>query len=112
MHWTKVSILCLLGTFFLVANKVSAQENSPYSRYGLGDLNNNQNTVNRGMGGVSQAYSDPQSVNFVNPASYYSLVLTTFDVGIEAVQNLLLIRELSLVPALEHSLTCSWGFHW
>ncbi|TWF44953.1 hypothetical protein FHW36_101879 [Chitinophaga polysaccharea] len=83
MHWTKVSILCLLGTFFLVANKVSAQENSPYSRYGLGDLNNNQNTVNRGMGGVSQAYNDPQAVNFVNPASYYSLVLTTFDVGIE-----------------------------
>ncbi|MGO4289349.1 hypothetical protein [Chitinophaga sp. RAB17] len=83
MHWTKVSILCLLGSFFLLANKAIAQDNSPYSRYGLGDLNNNQNTVNRGMGGVSQAYSDPQSVNFINPASYSSLLLTTFDVGIE-----------------------------
>jgi hypothetical protein len=83
MHWTKVSILCLLGTFFLLANKAIAQDNSPYSRYGLGDLNNNQNTVNRGMGGVSQAYSDPQSVNFINPASYSSLLLTTFDIGIE-----------------------------
>ena len=83
MHWTKVSILCLLGSLFLLANKAIAQDNSPYSRYGLGDLNNNQNTVNRGMGGVSQAYSDPQSVNFINPASYSSLLLTTFDVGIE-----------------------------
>ncbi|MFY0252816.1 hypothetical protein ACDQ55_02560 [Chitinophaga sp. 30R24] len=83
MHWTKVSMLCLLGACFLLANKAIAQDNSPYSRYGLGDLNNNQNTVNRGMGGVSQAYSDPQSVNFINPASYSSLLLTTFDVGVE-----------------------------
>ncbi|RBL93240.1 hypothetical protein DF182_11930 [Chitinophaga flava] len=66
-----------------MANNATAQDNSPYSRYGLGDLNNNQNTVNRGMGGVSQAYGDPQSVNFLNPASYSNLMLTTFDVGIE-----------------------------
>ncbi|WP_212001291.1 hypothetical protein [Chitinophaga sp. HK235] len=83
MHWTKVSILCFLVGLFLVANNATAQDNSPYSRYGLGDLNNNQNTVNRGMGGVSQAYGDPQSVNFLNPASYSNLMLTTFDVGIE-----------------------------
>ncbi|CAL1521341.1 hypothetical protein [Chitinophaga sp. MM2321] len=83
MHWTKVSILCFLVGLFLVANNAIAQDNSPYSRYGLGDLNNNQNTVNRGMGGVSQAYGDPQSVNFINPASYTNLMLTTFDVGIE-----------------------------
>ncbi|WP_106526799.1 hypothetical protein [Chitinophaga niastensis] len=73
----------MVGCLFLLANKAIAQDNSPYSRYGLGDLNNNQNTVNRGMGGVSQAYSDPQSVNFINPASYSSLLLTTFDIGIE-----------------------------
>ncbi|MBC9931410.1 hypothetical protein [Chitinophaga qingshengii] len=84
MHWTKVSILCFLVGFFLVANNATAQDNSPYSRYGLGDLNNNQNTVNRGMGGVSQAYGDPTSVNFINPASYSNLLLTTFDVGVEA----------------------------
>lgn len=84
MHWTKVSILCFLVGFFLVANNATAQDNSPYSRYGLGDLNNNQNTVNRGMGGVSQAYGDPTSVNFINPASYSNLLLTTFDIGVEA----------------------------
>ncbi|WP_143309718.1 hypothetical protein [Chitinophaga vietnamensis] len=83
MHWTKVSILCFLGALFLVANNATAQDNSPYSRYGLGDLNNNQNIVNRGMGGVSQAYGDPQSVNYINPASYSNLVLTTLDIGVE-----------------------------
>ncbi|UYQ92560.1 hypothetical protein MKQ68_20970 [Chitinophaga horti] len=35
------------------------------------------------MGGVSQAYSDFQSVNFTNPASYSNLKLVTYDVAIE-----------------------------
>lgn len=83
MHWKKISIVCCLGGCLGVANDVKAQENSPYSRYGLGDLYNVQNVVNRGMGGVSQAYSDFQSVNFVNPASYANLKLVTYDVAIE-----------------------------
>lgn len=59
--------ICLLS--FATA---SAQENSPYSRYGIGDLYPNQNIVNRGMGGLTAAYTDPsgQSINFNNPASY------------------------------------------
>ncbi len=51
----------------------TAQENSPYSRYGLGDLVPAQNIINRGMGGVAAGYSDEQSVNFVNPGSYGNL---------------------------------------
>ena len=47
-----------------------AQENSPYSRYGLGDVTPSTNIVNRGMGGLSAAYADPMSINFTNPASY------------------------------------------
>ncbi|RFS22414.1 hypothetical protein DVR12_11420 [Chitinophaga silvatica] len=73
----------MFGTIFLLANSVSAQDNSPYSRYGLGDLNNNQNAVNRGMGGISQGYNDAQAVNFINPASYHNLMLTTLDIGVE-----------------------------
>ncbi|MEI6947457.1 hypothetical protein V9K67_09715 [Paraflavisolibacter sp. H34] len=49
---------------------VFAQDNSPYSRYGLGNVVPNTNIVNRGMGGVSAAYSDVLSINFANPASY------------------------------------------
>src|SRR5688500_6333303 len=54
----------------IVTHKIAAQENSPYSRYGLGNTVPNTNVVNRGMGGVSAAFADPFSVNFNNPASY------------------------------------------
>jgi hypothetical protein len=47
-----------------------AQNNSPYSRYGLGDVVVGGNTTSRGMGGISAAYSDINSVNFNNPASF------------------------------------------
>lgn len=57
----------------LISTGAYAQENSPYSRYGLGDLTPNQNIVTRGMGGIAAGYSDYQSINFVNPASYGNL---------------------------------------
>lgn len=52
---------------------VAAQENSPYSRYGLGDIAPNHPIVTRGMGGIAAGFSDFQSLNFINPASYGSL---------------------------------------
>lgn len=60
-----------------------SQENSPYSRYGVGDVVPNQNVVNRGMGGIAAGYSDFQSLNFVNPASLGSVRSTVFDIGSE-----------------------------
>jgi hypothetical protein len=62
---------------------LQAQENSPYSRFGLGDILSSQNVINRSMGGLSIPYSDMQSVNFINPASYANLKLTTLDIGVE-----------------------------
>ncbi|MGB8192830.1 MAG: hypothetical protein WCF67_12960 [Chitinophagaceae bacterium] len=63
--------------------QLSAQENSPYSRYGLGDPVPTGNIVNRAMGGISAAYFDYQSINYLNPASYSKLRYTTFDLGFE-----------------------------
>ena len=72
-------------SFQLIANGfINAQDNSPYSRFGLGDQHPSSNIYNRGMGGISAAYSDPRvdgvndprngryypSINFSNPASY------------------------------------------
>ncbi|MBK7432827.1 MAG: hypothetical protein IPI66_02325 [Chitinophagaceae bacterium] len=65
----------------LVAN---AQENSPYSRYGLGDVVPNHNIFTRGMGGISAGVIDYQSINFTNPASLASLPVTIFDIAAEA----------------------------
>lgn len=75
------------ATFFLViilmGVSTQAQENSPYSRYGLGDIIPPQNILNRGLGGLSTAYADVQSVNFSNPASYSEIKLTTLDIGLD-----------------------------
>lgn len=63
--------------------QATGQINSPYSRYGLGDVYNARNVVNKGMGNIAAAFSDYQAVNFVNPASYSRLQTVTFDVGME-----------------------------
>ncbi len=73
----RIGILLLLGSA-----TVSAQENSPFSRYGLGDLVPTQHVINRGMAGISSPYIDAQSINFSNPASYSGLKVVTFDVGV------------------------------
>jgi len=84
--------LILLTAFF----SASAQENSPYSRYGLGDIVPNQSIDARGMGGLSAGYVDydkrfdlkdiypkSQTVNFLNPATYSKLRITSFNLGFE-----------------------------
>lgn len=56
----------------LAASPVFAQDNSPYSRYGLGDAVPSTSISTRGMGGIAAGYADPLSINFNNPASYGS----------------------------------------
>jgi hypothetical protein len=54
----------------LIYTSADAQTNSPYSRYGLGDVVQNHNIATRGMGSIAAGYSDFQNINFTNPASY------------------------------------------
>lgn len=72
------SAICFLTMISLYGNA----QNSPYSRFGLGDVFNSQNIANKAMGGVAEAYADGQTINFVNPASYGQLQLTTLSIGI------------------------------
>jgi hypothetical protein len=58
-----------------------SQENSPYSRYGIGNLVPQGNIVNRSMGGISAGYADPITLNYINPASYSRLLYSTLDIG-------------------------------
>lgn len=62
--------LFLFLSFSFSAFVLFAQDNSPYSRYGLGDVVPNTNIVNRAMGGITAGYSDFLSINFNNPATY------------------------------------------
>ncbi|MEO6582995.1 MAG: hypothetical protein ABIO05_01650 [Ferruginibacter sp.] len=65
--------------FFYTA--LFAQDNSPYSRYGLGDVSPGQNIINRSMGGISAGYADLFSLNFANPASLGNIRKAVFDLG-------------------------------
>lgn len=73
-------LLLGLGT----AAVAQPQDNSPYSRLGLGDLVNQQFAANLGFGGLTAAYADPFHTNIVNPASLASLRTTAFEVGLYA----------------------------
>lgn len=61
----------------------SNRENAPYSRFGIGEFRNGINPVMKGMGSISAAYSNPFSVNTDNPASYASILLTTYEGGLQ-----------------------------
>ena len=69
LHCFSLTIMVL---FLTTVEPVFAQDNSPYSRYGIGDLVPSTPINNRGMGGISAGYTDFLSVNFSNPASFSS----------------------------------------
>ncbi|MFT4533561.1 MAG: hypothetical protein ACJA1A_000902 [Saprospiraceae bacterium] len=76
---------------FLVIAQISAQTNgnSPYSRYGIGDLVDENFLHLRGMGSLGSSYVDGYHINIVNPASLASLRATAFDIGLSATRSTL-----------------------
>lgn len=79
----QVALLLLI----LIATSASAQTsgNSPYAQYGVGILKSPLLPQTRAMGGISAGIRKPggySNINLANPASYSSIDLTTFDVGI------------------------------
>ena len=66
--------------FVLVGFSLSAQNesNSPYSRFGLGDLQSFASATQSAMGGVGIASYNPLSINVSNPASYSSVFAQRF----------------------------------
>ncbi len=81
----KVSTALLLLSILPVLSY--SQINSPYSRYGVGNLVPQGSLSNRAMGGISAAMTDPTSLNTVNPASYGNLFYTNLDLGFEYIGN-------------------------
>lgn len=75
----KLSFVVFLLLIFFTA---SAQENSPFSRYGLGDPYPSQNIINRALGGIGSTYANGQSINLSNPAAYSELKIVTYDIGL------------------------------
>lgn len=82
---TTMKIAFKTAVFFLLFSPIAgfSQLNSPYSRYGVGNLLPQGNSTSRAMGGISAGISDPGSINTVNPASYGNLAYTTLDFALE-----------------------------
>lgn len=55
------------------------QANSPYSRFGVGDLLFPASTASQAMGGVGVSYYNPVGLNMTNPALLTANTLTVFE---------------------------------
>ncbi|WP_069659608.1 porin family protein [Arcticibacter eurypsychrophilus] len=77
-------IFVVCGSFSAYAQTTTG---SAYSKFGIGSLNGSLLPQSRAMGGISAGLRKPGSynnINLANPASYSSIRLTTFDVGLSS----------------------------
>jgi hypothetical protein len=88
IKYTRFFITLLLAVAAFSAHAQStATSSSPYSRYGIGDIDPQLMGQNIGMGGIAVATNKIgffNNINVVNPASYGAINLTTIDVGLYA----------------------------
>ncbi|ASU36132.1 hypothetical protein [Mucilaginibacter xinganensis] len=86
IKYTRFFIIILLAVSAVGAKAQStATTSSPYSRYGLGDIDPSLLPQSRGMGGIATAINkinNYNTINVQNPASYGFINYTTFDVGL------------------------------
>lgn len=73
--------------FFLFSIQLSIGQNntnSPYTRYGYGELIDSHSGEQKGMGGVALGFRKGSSINTINPASYSAVDTMNFmfDVGL------------------------------
>ncbi len=71
-------IVSLLLTSFYSSLYSQNNTDSPYSRYGYGNLTNPVNGMSRAMGGTSYGMRGNLQPNFMNPASYSAVDSMTF----------------------------------
>lgn len=78
-------IWALVVMLTVMVAETSAQSNSPYSIFGLGDIQNPAYGRSKGMGGVGIGLRLPNMLNVMNPASYSAVGNQSFifDAGIE-----------------------------
>jgi len=81
MNNKKTIFLSLILVFVYMGLIAQPKDNSPYSRFGLGDPVDNS-FVHLRSTGFAGAYYNPYQVNIVNPASNGYLKATVFDVGV------------------------------
>ncbi len=83
-YFLKGAVIALL--FCNTLSALTAQVvngNSPYSRFGIGDMEQQNNTAVQSMGGgVGVTYNNPFSFNVTNPASLGHLSMTAYELSL------------------------------
>ena len=72
------TLLVLLLTILSGAAVAQNNTNSPYTRYGYGDLVNQNFGNSKAMGGIAFGLRDGSQINPLNPASYTAIDSLTF----------------------------------
>jgi len=82
-HFKYLPVLFLF-LFINISVKSQIRISSPYSYYGLGELQLNHSVYNESMGGIKNAVRNPAFINVGNPASYSSFDTNSFvfDLGV------------------------------
>ncbi len=82
-------LLLIMSTATLLVNAqqtsftdIRPKQNSPLSRFGLGDPLDQHFAAQAGLGGLQTVYQDRYQLNILNPASLAVLQTTSFDVGL------------------------------
>ncbi len=95
----KNKLLHFVLLLIFTSSIVSAQNNtnSPYTRFGFGDINDNYTGEQRAMGGVAIGSRSKSSINTVNPASYSAVDSMTFmfDIGASVLGSRFTINDQS-----------------
>ena len=80
----KISLVLVFCVFGISLSMGQHNTNSPYSRYGIGDLEGKGFGMNRAMGGIQAGLRSGLNINSGNPASYtsFSLQHFIFEVGL------------------------------
>ena len=76
----------ILTFLFISVSYSQIGTTSPYSYFGLGEVNFRGTQINRFMGGL-EIYNDSIHANLSNPASYAKLKLTTYSLGLNYRNN-------------------------
>ena len=76
---------------------------SPYTRFGLGEINKPLTTHYIGMGGLSVSYADFQQVNISNPATYSTFKKNNpvYDLGISGKFSSLMSEFLGFLKTVD-----------
>lgn len=78
MYKNKILIAVLFAVSVFQAAVSQNSTNSPYTRFGYGDVTESVSVNSRGMGGTAIGNYSPRTINPVNPASHSSVDSLTF----------------------------------